>query len=48
MEPRTAQMSRVLGVRLGRLCGSSLAIASVVEKDNMATSQCVKLCKFEF
>ena len=26
----------------------SLAIASVVKAGNMATSQCVKLCKFEF
>ena len=48
MEHCTAQMSRVLGVRFGRLCESSLAIASVLEAGNMATSQCVKLCKFEF
>ena len=39
MEPCTAQMSRVLGVRFGRLCESSLAIASVLEAGNMATSQ---------
>ena len=48
MEPRTTQMSRMLGVRFGRLCGSSLASATVVKAGNMATSQCVKLCKFEF